>query len=196
MNEKNKAAVHGNLATMAHKAAVEHGFWDMNHSNEHCMMLVIAEIAEMVQADRSGRHADLQMYKCTNMSDSQGWHNVFNPELFRRHVKDSVEDEMADVVIRLYDMAGNIGMDFNKYNEIRYYRDFDKFEFVENAFALTKGTGERIASGRTSYSVRPAIHEHVGGSGKGCVRHARAVENGIQRNAKAETRKKLLNDGL
>ena len=139
MNEKNKAAVHGNLATMAHKAAVEHGFWDMNHSNEHCMMLVITEIAEMVQADRSGRNADLQMYKCTNMSDSQGWHNVINPELFRRHVKDSVEDEMADVVIRLYDMAGNIGMDFNKYNEIRYYRDFDKFEFMENAFALTKG---------------------------------------------------------
>lgn len=46
---------------------------------------------------------------------------------------------MADIAIRLYDMAGALNMDFSKYNAIRYNRDFAKFEFVENAFALTKG---------------------------------------------------------
>lgn len=138
-----KALKHGELATKAHNMAVEHGFWELNHSNEHCMMLVITEIAEMVEADRNGRTADLQAYKnaiAPELQTRRGWYGVVDdPELFRKYVKDTIEDEMADVVIRLYDMAGNIGMDFAKYNVIRYNRDFEKFEFVENAFALVKG---------------------------------------------------------
>ena len=46
---------------------------------------------------------------------------------------------MADVVIRLLDLAGNLGMDFDKMSEMRYHRAFDRFSFTENAFALTKG---------------------------------------------------------
>lgn len=46
---------------------------------------------------------------------------------------------MADVAIRLGDLAGALGVDFDKMNPCKYHRAFDKFTFTENAFALTKG---------------------------------------------------------
>ena len=39
------------LAEEAHENAVKHGFWETKVSNEHCLMLVITEIAEMCGFD-------------------------------------------------------------------------------------------------------------------------------------------------
>ena len=39
----------------------------------------------------------------------------------------------------LGDLAGALGVDFDKMNPCKYHRAFDKFTFTENAFALTKG---------------------------------------------------------
>ena len=50
-----------------------------------------------------------------------------------------VVDELADVAIRLADLAGALGVDFTKMQPCRYYRAFGKFSFTENAFALCKG---------------------------------------------------------
>lgn len=58
---------------------------------------------------------------------------------FDEMVKNTVEDEMADVVIRLLDLAGSFGLDFDKLTPNKYHRAFDRFSFTENAFALTKG---------------------------------------------------------
>lgn len=46
---------------------------------------------------------------------------------------------MADVAIRLFDLAGAWGIDFDKMQPCRYFRAFDKFSFTENAFGLVKG---------------------------------------------------------
>lgn len=40
------------LATQAHEDAVKHGWWEKERNNQHHLMLVIAEIAEAVEADR------------------------------------------------------------------------------------------------------------------------------------------------
>ena len=45
------------MTERAHSNAVKHGFWDEKQSNEHCLMLVITEIAEMVEADRKNDKA-------------------------------------------------------------------------------------------------------------------------------------------
>ncbi|MBS7401664.1 MAG: hypothetical protein KIG16_04080, partial [Eubacteriales bacterium] len=58
---------------------------------------------------------------------------------FERYIKNTMEDEMADIVIRLADLAGALGIDFTKMQPCRYYRAFSKFSFTENAFALCKG---------------------------------------------------------
>jgi hypothetical protein len=38
----------------AHANAVAKGFWREKMGNEHCLMLVVTEISEMVEADRDG----------------------------------------------------------------------------------------------------------------------------------------------
>lgn len=120
------------LANKAHSNAVAHGFWDNRLSNEHCLMLIITEVGELVEADRKGNHADMDAFvKYDN--------RISFEENFERHVKDSLEDEFADVAIRLFDLAGALGVDFDKMNPCRYHRAFDKFNFAENAFALCKG---------------------------------------------------------
>ena len=117
------------LAEEAHENAVKHGFWETKVSNEHCLMLVIPEIAEMVEAHRVSRKASTAAYN-----------EMLNKQIgFERFIKNTMEDEMADIVIRLADLAGALGVDFTKMQPCRYYRAFSKFSFTENAFALCKG---------------------------------------------------------
>lgn len=117
------------LAEEAHENAVKHGFWETKVSNEHCLMLVITEIAEMVEADRVSRKANTAAYN-----------EMPNKQIgFERFIKNTMEDEMADIVIRLGDLAGALGVKFDKMLPCRYYRAYSKFSFTENAFALSKG---------------------------------------------------------
>lgn len=90
------------LKDEAFRMAVEHGFHDQAYTDEHWMMLIICEVAEAVEADRKGRRADLgcfeeQRYYCGPR------------EAFERNVKDTVEDELADVCIRILDFMGKEG---------------------------------------------------------------------------------------
>lgn len=78
-------------------------------------------------------------YKCALQRDMEA-QAAGNMEINERSfIKDTLEDEMADVAIRLGDLAGALGVDFDKMNPCKYHRAFDKFTFTENAFALTKG---------------------------------------------------------
>lgn len=126
------------LANKAHTNAVNHGFWKGRLSNEHCLMLVITEVGELVEADRKKRHAKIDRF----VEDGKEY-----PEFIGRFedwIKDTVEDEFADIAIRLFDLAGALGVDFDKMNPCRYHRAFDKFNFAENAFALCKGLARDV----------------------------------------------------
>ena len=117
------------LAEEAHENAVKHGFWETKVSNEHCLMLVITEIAEMVEAHRVSRKASTAAYN-----------EMLNKQIgFEKFIKNTLEDEMADIVIRLADLAGALGVNFDKMSPCRYYRAFSKFSFTENALALSRG---------------------------------------------------------
>ena len=136
------------LAQRAHSNAVEHGFWNDKLSNEHCLMLIITEIAEMVEADRNNHMADVKQYK--EDANPTGYFSRFGKkgfkEAFENNIKNSLEDEFADVAIRLCDISGALGIDFDKMQPCRYYRAYDRFSFTENAFALCKGLSkENIA---------------------------------------------------
>lgn len=115
------------LAKEAHDNAVKHGFWEMQVSMMHCLMLIISEIGEMVEADRSGRRANYAKYNGNGGKD------------FEALIKDTVEDEMADVVIRLGDLAGALHVDFKEGEIFIIDHQFEKDTFTENAFILTKG---------------------------------------------------------
>jgi NTP pyrophosphatase (non-canonical NTP hydrolase) len=136
------------LSKKAHANAIEKGFWRERKSNEHCLMLIVTEVAEIVEADRKNKRSDFDAYRkggvVGNYVDgSKVW---FPREAFEKNIKDTIEDEFADVAIRLADLAGALGVDFDRMHPCNYYRAFDKFSFTENAFALVKGlTKDRIA---------------------------------------------------
>ena len=88
------------LAEKAHANAVSKGFYDQTPSDEHIRMLAVCELAEAVEADRKGRRAvaDEWIDGCTDDLAFQASFNL--------HFKDTVEDELADFVIRCLDYVG------------------------------------------------------------------------------------------
>ena len=84
----------------AYQIAKEHGFHKNELSIEHYLMLVITEISEVIDADRHGRNlkGDLGMFEDALRTKQFKY-------CFEEYVKDSVEDELADVCIRIYDMC-------------------------------------------------------------------------------------------
>lgn len=101
------------LRDEAYATACDKGFHDEKKSDEHHLMLVITEIAEAVQADRKGRRADRERY---DYAVDRGMCNDIE-ECFERYIKNSIEDELADIVIRLLDFCGMKGIAFNSRND-------------------------------------------------------------------------------
>lgn len=88
------------LRDRAYKIASEHGFHDLDYSDEYCLMLVITELSEAVDADRKGKRANKEAMIET--IEAGGFYSGF----FERYIKGTVEEELADVCIRLLDLAG------------------------------------------------------------------------------------------
>lgn len=128
------------FAKKAHDCAERHGFWKIRVSNEHCLMLVCTEIAELVEADRKMKRANLAMFDKEVQTPQEPGHVEEHWRFcFNNFIKDSLEDEFADAVIRLFDLAGELKIDFDKMLPCRYHRAFDRFTLTENAFGLIKG---------------------------------------------------------
>ena len=51
------------LREEAYSIAKANGWHEEEHSDEHHLMLIITEVAEAVQADRKGKHADAHKFK-------------------------------------------------------------------------------------------------------------------------------------
>ena len=114
------------LRDEAYATACNKGFHDRKHSDEHYLMLVITEIAEAVQADRKGLRADRERY---DYAVDRGMYSDME-ECFERYIKNSVEDELADIVIRLLDFCGMNGYSFDHRlitPEKYFMRDFTYF---------------------------------------------------------------------
>ena len=90
-------------AKKCHQRAVAKGFWDEPHSVGHYLMLVVSELSEAVEADRIGKWAKLDPDTIDTLQRIAG---APYAQEFLREVKDRVEDEIADAVIRMLDLLG------------------------------------------------------------------------------------------
>lgn len=106
------------LKTEAYEIAKANGWHDKEYSDEHWLMLVITEISEAINADRKGNHADeARIAYFKRMTEG---HDDFDfKTYFEQNIKDTFEDECADVVIRLLDLAGLINTDVPTMNTLR-----------------------------------------------------------------------------
>ncbi len=124
------------LKDFAFRTALEHGFHDVEYSDNHWIMLVITEISEAVEADRKGKRANVENLKSDDVrynscSDINGSFS----RAFEKHIKDTVEDELADVAIRLLDFAGLRGIEFDN---IRKNVRAEGESFTEKMLSLVK----------------------------------------------------------
>lgn len=132
MNTKEKTK---ELIRRAYENAKKHGFHNQEWSKEHLLMLILTEVGEMVEADRKNKHADVVNF--------EKWRDVHNFNYFDSDfecfIKDSVEDEMADVAIRIFDMCGALGLDVEIcYDmESEYKTMCEGKSLCEKAFILT-----------------------------------------------------------
>ena len=100
------------LRDQAYKIACEHGFHDTELSNEHWLCLVISELMEAVEADRKGNYCHSKISSTDRYTAFPTEESRFKKE-FSAFVKDTVEDELSDGVIRLLDLAGLRGVDID-----------------------------------------------------------------------------------
>ena len=124
------------LRNRAYQNACDHGFHDRELSDNHCFMLVITELSEAVEADRKGRRADKAEFESVVSSNSDHMSEAF-VDAFERLVKDTVEDELADTVIRMLDMAGLRGINLNGIFIVAYIVSRKK-SFTENCYVIIK----------------------------------------------------------
>jgi NTP pyrophosphatase (non-canonical NTP hydrolase) len=111
--------------------AEKQGFHE-NFNLGNKLMLVVSELSEALEADRNGRRGDnCDGCDCNRCSGCNG--NA-TPELFEQKFRGTVEEEIADAVIRLADIAGMLDMDLEwwvrskmAYNETRPYKHGKKY---------------------------------------------------------------------
>lgn len=86
-----------------------HG-WKESEDTDRTGMLIISEFAELVQADRKGKRADLEGFSIGvhYLSKKKDDPDAFKVS-FENHIKDTLEDEIADIIIRICSFFGSIG---------------------------------------------------------------------------------------
>ena len=114
----------------AYKAAKDKGFHDGDEKHIAVpLLLIISEVVEAMEADRKNgkvigypKRDFLEIEKAANNIGSE----IDFPLTFKTYVKDSVEDEIADAAIRIFDFCGSRGIDLEwhvqqkmKYNATR-----------------------------------------------------------------------------
>jgi NTP pyrophosphatase (non-canonical NTP hydrolase) len=95
------------LAKSIHEGNTARGFWEDERKLTEVVMLTVCELAEAIEADRASKW-------CTEQDILQ-YKNISTPERFKENIKDTVQDEIADAIIRLLDFSHkfNIDLDFH-----------------------------------------------------------------------------------
>lgn len=118
------------LCKAAHDNAVEHGFYnDAANIDPHLLFaktiaLIHSELSEALEADRKNKHAKVTLYH--SILETQQGDKDAQRHWFELLIKDTVEDELADAVIRIFDYCGYAGIDLEahivekmNYNKLR-----------------------------------------------------------------------------
>lgn len=123
------------LAKEIHEINVKNGFYDDEKNIGEMLALIHSEVSEALEADRKGYYcvrgipANPIMGEVTLYSTDDHW-----KEKFQYQVKNSFEDELADIMIRVMDLAAYKGIDLDnhikakmRYNSTRPYKHGKKY---------------------------------------------------------------------
>ena len=92
------------------------GWADEKHEPATNFMLVVSELSEAMEADRKGKYVDKsKLYDSTLASAN----SIVFKEAFEKNIKDTVEDEIADAVIRCLDVCAKLNIDIQRHVELK-----------------------------------------------------------------------------
>ena len=120
-----------------HQTATEHGWHEQKQSTEHWLMLIITEICEMIEADRENNHARREIFEHRLEVQPNDPDDRFK-EWFKPYIKDTFEDELADICIRTIDLMGESGISVKQFDKIhtQFNPDFYKQELPKQCFDI------------------------------------------------------------
>jgi len=117
------------LSKQLHQFQVKMGFTDSNIIQR--LMLVHSEISEAFEAHRKDKRCRVEDYE-------KGYRHQEREQKkkgFELHVKDSLEDEIADAVIRLLAFCKENNIDIEKHIELKMeYNEMRGFKYGDKKF--------------------------------------------------------------
>lgn len=120
--------IHDNQESI-YQANKAKGFWDGQRNPSEALALVVCELAEAIEQHRKGNFVDsLAFIAETNYMDQQSDEDF--KTMYDQTVKNTVEEELADALIRIADLYGFDWFDFPNITEERIER---KFNITANA---------------------------------------------------------------
>jgi NTP pyrophosphatase (non-canonical NTP hydrolase) len=100
------------LQIRIHQNAKDKGFYDNPDRNVgEALMLIVGEVSEAMEAYQTGKFAKWDLYHKINDSDFVMSQEAQTRMCFENYIKNSFEDELADVVIRIMDLCGYLKID-------------------------------------------------------------------------------------
>ena len=124
------------LSKQVYEANVKKGFYDDQKNIGEMLALIHSEVSEALECDRKDKYykepiirGGLIVSEAIN-EQSDNWYQDY----FESQVKDTFEDELADIMIRVMDLAGYKGIDLDthikakmRYNALRPHKHGKKY---------------------------------------------------------------------
>lgn len=111
------------LAKKVHQNAKSKGFFDDKKNIGEMLMLIVTEVAEACEADREDSFADWNNFNLELKAQQNAGHEDAWKTAFDIHIKDTFEDELADIMIRVMDLAAFKGIDLESHIEAKMNRN-------------------------------------------------------------------------